>query len=89
MHCYWFAVSCGRLLAAVTARNAEEAAYVALLQWSAERDGRLSDSLSDPVTVVVPAGGRAPEDYVHTRTSELLRHLGLPPLNEDARFGNP
>ena len=84
MHRFWFAVSCGSFLAAVTARNAEEAARVALLQWCAERDGELSPALGSPVTIVVPAGGRVPEDYLHARTNTLLRELKLPTVDEDA-----
>lgn len=75
---YWFAVKCGSLVGAFQAPGAHAAACMAMRQWAAERDGRLSESLSGPITVVVPAGGRVPEDCDRLLTVELLHALGLP-----------
>jgi hypothetical protein len=82
MHRYWFAVRCGNLIGAFQAPDAHAAACMAMLQWAAERDGRLSETLSGPVTVVVPAGGRVPEDCFRILTVELLHSLELPLQHE-------
>jgi hypothetical protein len=75
----WFAVRCGWLCGAFQAQDASAAASLALRQWVAEREGSTDLLLRWPVTIVVPAGGRAPEDYLHLRTRELLSELGLLP----------
>jgi len=83
MQHFWFAVRCGWLVGAFQAQQAEAAACLALQQWVAEREGQVSSLLRHPITVVVPAGGRTPEDYLHLQTRALLRALGL--LRKEAR----
>lgn len=77
---YWtiqLAVRCGWLFGAFPAQEASAAAYLALRHWVAEREGSADSLLRCPITIVVPAGGRAPEDYLHLRTRDLLSDLGL------------
>jgi hypothetical protein len=78
MHRFWFAVRCEYLVGAFQAQDARAAACMAMLQWTAERDGRLSEALSGPLTIVIPAGGRVPEDCFYILTDEVLRSLKLP-----------
>jgi hypothetical protein len=85
MHHHWFAVRCGWFFGAFQAPDAEAAAALALSLWVREREGSPDSLRCQPVTVVVPAGGRSPEDYLHLRTHDLLRRLHVLPSRASAR----
>jgi hypothetical protein len=87
MHQYWFAVRCGWFFGAFRAPDAEAAASLALLCWVRQREGSPDSLLPHPVTVVVPAGGRSPEDYLHLRTHDRLRRWRLLPSSSPAYAG--
>jgi hypothetical protein len=87
MQRFWFAVRCGWFVGAFQAQQAEAAAYLALQQWVAEREGCADSLWPCPITIVVPAGGQAPEDYLHLRTHDLLSNLGLLPRETAIRAG--
>jgi hypothetical protein len=72
---------------AFQAQQAEAAAYLALQQWVAEREGCADSLWRCPITIVVPAGGQAPEDYLHLRTHDLLSNLGLLPRETAIQSG--